>query len=57
LIAYAPSLKRFNTGHWFWTTVLTVAVLGAIFLLALSVTHVADRLAPWLQTIETTGPQ
>src|ERR1700722_19838549 len=55
LIAYAPSLKRFHTQHWFWTSVLTAVVLGAIFLLGLSVTHWADRLAPWLQTIETTG--
>jgi hypothetical protein len=56
LLAYAPSLKRFRTEHWFWTTVLTAAVLGAIFLLGLSVTHWADRLAPWLQTIDTTVP-
>jgi hypothetical protein len=57
LIAYAPSLSRFRTAHWVWTLVLSVAVIGAIVLLGLSVTRVADRWAPWLQSIETSGPQ
>jgi hypothetical protein len=57
LIAYAPSLKRFRTNHWVWTAVLTLLVIGAVFLIGLSVTHLADKWLPWLQEIETNGPQ
>jgi hypothetical protein len=57
LIAYAPSLNRFRSEHWFWTSVLTVAVLGAMVLLGLSASRYAHRIAPWLEKIEMNGPQ
>jgi hypothetical protein len=57
LIAYAPSLSRFRTSHWLWTLLLTATVITAIIMLGLSVTHLADRWAPWLHSIENTGPQ
>ena len=57
LIAYAPSLNKFRTEHWFWASVLSIAVLGTIFVIGLSVSRVAHRWAPWLEKIENTGPQ
>jgi len=57
LIAYAPSLKRFRTTHWVWTVFLSVLVIGVIALLGLSLSREARRIAPWLQKIETSGPQ
>jgi hypothetical protein len=57
LLAYAPSLDRFRTDHLFWTFILTGAVLFAIGAIGVSLTHYADRIMPWLQQIEATGPQ
>jgi hypothetical protein len=58
LLAYAPSLNRFRTEHWFWTSVLTTAVLGTVFLIGLSLNKkYTSRWAPWLEKIEMNGPQ
>ena len=57
LIAYAPSIKRFKTTHWVWAIFLSGLVIGVIVLIGLSLSHEARKIAPWLQKIETTGPQ
>jgi len=57
LVAYAPSLKRFRTQHWVWTSVMTLVVLSAVFLIGLSLTHLEHKWTPWLEAIETNGPQ
>jgi xanthine/uracil permease len=58
LIAYAPSISRFKTQHWVWTLFLTAVVTTSIVLLGISLSdHYTKKLAPWLQQIESTGPQ
>ena len=57
LLAFAPSPRKFRTEHWFWSIVLTVIVFGFIAMIGISLTRYAHRIAPWLQTIETSGPQ
>jgi hypothetical protein len=57
LLAYAPSLNRFRTNHWIWTSILTLSVLFAIGMIGVSLTHYGHRIMPWLRQIEATGPQ
>ena len=57
LLAFLPPPSKFKTQHWI-SLAAVVIVAGAFMLaLGLSLTHLADRWAPWLHNIEETGPQ
>jgi hypothetical protein len=57
LIAYAPSPGKFRGEHWTWTAIISVAVIGFVILLGLSVNRYAKKMIPRLQYIEAEGPQ
>jgi hypothetical protein len=57
LLAYAPSWKRFTSGHLLWTLLITSVVIGSIILLGVSLTRIGHKYLPWLQQMEVTGAQ
>jgi hypothetical protein len=57
LLAYAPSLNRFRSDHWFWTGLLTLVVAGFVLMIGVSLTHYSKKYLPWLEAIEKSGPQ
>jgi hypothetical protein len=57
LAAFAPSWKRFTSGHWLWTVVMTIVVIASIIYLGVSLTRFGRHWMPWLQQIEISGAQ
>jgi xanthine/uracil permease len=57
LLAYAPSPSRFRTQHWVWSIFMFVLVATFVVMIGVSLTSYAKRIQPWLQYIETRGPQ
>ena len=57
MLAYAPSPKTFRTEHWGWTALMTLVVCGFIVVVYLATTNEVKKAMPWLQKIETAGPQ
>jgi hypothetical protein len=57
LLAFAPSWKRFTSGHWVWTFLITSVVIASIVYLGVSLTRFGRHWMPWLQQMEITGAQ
>jgi hypothetical protein len=56
-IAYLPKVTLMRARHWRIAAVIAVAVVGFYFLLFTSANAIGSRYGPWLQEIESSGPQ
>lgn len=56
-IAFLPKLSRMRSHHWTTAGITAVAVIAFYYLLFTSADAVGSRYGPWLQEIESSGPQ
>ncbi|PWU20246.1 MAG: hypothetical protein C5B50_04355 [Verrucomicrobia bacterium] len=52
LVAYAPSIKRFESHHFFGFIILVVAIGGFVWVMFLAGSRLGDKYGPALQKIE-----
>jgi len=57
LIAFAPSLKRYQPRHWFTTLILILTLVLFLFLLFESFKYAGIKLGPKIHQIESTAPR
>ncbi len=56
-IAFLPKLSRMRSHHWATAAVTAIAVIGFYFLLFTSAKAIGSRYGPWVEEMESTGPQ
>ena len=57
LYCAAPSLSRFRPQHWFTAAALAIVLSAFGYFFNLSLKYAEDRLSPYFQQIEYSGPQ